>query len=260
MGRRRKGPAHQTTASILGREITISHPEKSCHSLPLLEMLKMPPKGPWGAPTGQRSAAAFLFSPAHQQRPQAQHSPSPGQNGARRSRGQAPGQEGLLRHLWGRRGRCRGRHRAEGRHWRGLWESLYLICLSLFKNKLRSSGRGEVGGNACAGGEGGRAGQRPAARKTTPRRSPSARKKAVEHPRGQEAPEPGKSRRRRLRRPLLLPRPPSSAHRWGGGAPRYAGPCSAGDVLATFLGGREERGWDENKAPREQRAARSGPA
>lgn len=46
----------------------------------------------------------------------------------------------------------------------------------------------------------------------------------------------------------------------GRGAPRYAGPCSAGDVLATFLGGREEGGWDENKAPREQRPARSGPA
>lgn len=194
----------------------------------------MPQKGPWGAPTGQRSAAALLFSPAHQQRPQAQHSPSPGQNGARRSRGQAPGQEGLLRHLWGRRGRCRGRHRAEGRHWRGLWESLYLICLSLFKNKLRSSGRGEVGGNACAGGEGGRAGQRPAARKTTPRRSPSARKKAVEHPRSQEAPEPGKSRRRRLRRPSSCHGPPALRIAGAGEHPATPGPAQPGTFWQRF--------------------------
>lgn len=129
------------------------HPEQSCHGHPLLVML-----------TGRE-----LPSPCspHQQHPQGHSSTSPGQKGVRRSWGQPqapPGMEGVT----GTVAQSRG-----GRH----WESLYLICSSLFKNKLRSSGRREVGGDACAGG-----GQ--AARKTTLQRSPCARKKAVEHPRG----------------------------------------------------------------------------
>lgn len=126
------------------------------------------------------------------------------------------------------------------RHWRGLWEPLYLIWFSLFKNKLQSSGRGEVGGNACAGGEGGRAGQRPAARKTTSHHSPRARKKAVEHPHGQEAPEPGKSRRQRLRRPSSCHGPPALHIDGAGSTPLHQAPLSWGHFSKIYR--RRERG------------------
>lgn len=169
------------------------------------------------------------------------------------------GQEGLLQAPLGTEGEMRMAAQSPGgRHWRGLWESLYLICFSLFKNKLRSSGRGEVGGNTCAGGEGGRAGQRPAARKTTPHRSPRARKKAVEHPHGQEAPEPGKSRRQSLHGPSSC-HGPQLCTPTAQGAPRYAAPCTAGKVLGTLLGGGREGGWDENKTPWEHGPAQSAP-
>lgn len=119
---------------------------------------------------------------------------SPGQKEARVLGGNHRRGRGDHRQLWGW-SRTQGRqHRAEGEGTGGVSGNLSTsFVFSLFKNKLRSSGRGEVGGNACAGGEGGRAGQRPAARKTIPHHSPRARKKPVEHPHSQEAPEPGKS-------------------------------------------------------------------
>lgn len=145
--------------------------------------------------------------------------------GAKRSWGQS---RGYYRHLWTKREMQIVAQSRGGRHWQGLWESLYLIWFSLFKNKLQSSGRGEVGGNACAGGEGGRAGQRPAARKTTSHHSPRARKKAVEHPHSQEAPEPGKSRWQRLRRPSSCHGPPALHIDGAGSTPLHQAPLSWG--------------------------------
>lgn len=114
------------------------------------------------------SSSPVLTSPSSHPLP-FQHQPG-AEKGVRRAEGQARGKDE-------ERGASRGGE--DGRRWPGGWESLCLICFRLFKNKLRSSsGREEVGGNACAGGRG-RPG-RPAARKTTPHRAPGARKKAVE--------------------------------------------------------------------------------
>lgn len=89
------------------------------------------------------SSSPVLTSPSSHPLP-FQHQPG-AEKGVRRAEGQARGKDE-------ERGASRGGE--DGRRWPGGWESLCLICFRLFKNKLRSSsGREEVGGNACAGGE-----------------------------------------------------------------------------------------------------------
>lgn len=220
---RRKGPAHQATASILRadgiqRRVVTAFLCLRCS------------KCPRGAPTGQRSAAAVVFSPPHQQHPQARGCPSstsPGQKGARRSWGQPQAEEEVLQAPLGMEGETQTAAQSRGgRCWRGLWESLYLICFSLFKNKPQSSGRGEVGGNACAGGEGGRAGQQPEKQLLTARPEPGKRLSSI--PTAKRHQSQGERPPAEAARTLFPPRPSSSAHGWRMEHPTTPGPAQLG--------------------------------
>jgi len=188
------------------------HPEKSCHSFPLLAMVKMPMGSSQWPDLGLGVAT------------------SPGQKWVRRSWGQPQAQEGLLQAPLGMEGD--GGTEPRGKALAGsLGISLPHLFLVFLKNKLRSSGRGEVGGNACAGGEGGRG--RPAAssqKNNSSPLSPSQEKRCRASPRptGTRAREEPPAEPART---LLLPRAPQFRTPTAQGAPRYAGPCSAGGTF-----------------------------
>lgn len=100
--------------------------------------------------------------------------------------------EGLLQTSPGGSGGRSRRRRAEGEALAGaLGISLCIICFGLYKNKLRGGGSGEGRDEGCWG-----RGRPGSSQKNNSSPLARSQEKAVEHPQGQKASEPGKKRLR----------------------------------------------------------------